>query len=608
LIDEIESKKKFVFENFERPQCFGKSGGGGGTMKKVYTVKNPNRISLVEKISRKYTGVSQKFIRKSPGRQEGTQKPISSGSYDMTGGESDDHKIEIGAPVLISKITRLDLDEIEPGRNRSSRFLEVDNEAAPVSLSSDSDNDVYMDAAACLQSFGDIKFSFFPDETAQQSDTSRSGTPITTINHSAMEIYDTVQYGAYESEEGPVSLPPSINTKSSGSYEKLSFNDFASLLTPNTSFLHKTNETAPVSNTPSSTKTPGTPNTSTLRKKRSKSAQNLHKSELKVFLHRFPSLETDADKLHADKNTVFPKPFPLGHSKKATTIQKSQSWGANDTAISTATISLKHSKYSAENLHKVGGKKPTSSSQNSLKSTTPVDDDFNMKSVSCQSLDAKNLFLSIDELNEITKQINESEDFNQEIDYEYCEHRSNLQPSERRITLLRKKNASIMDLGEKKEKISKTWSGLKHWFDEERDKFREVVHKHAAMQRVGGGVHKGGGGDDEADNVVQVNNNNNKINLQNNNNRVVLNTDENSESGRTTTTAPKSDNVNNETSKSSNLAMSETMTTSSSNKSNSLLGKSSAEGSEILNGLKQSFLSSSKVSADKTTQVLQVIK
>jgi nostrin len=559
-------------------------------MKKVYTIKNHNKTSLVEKISKTYSGVSQKFIRKSPGRSDAAAKPISSGSYDMTGGESDDHKIEIGAPVLISKINRLDLDEIEPIRDKMGKHLDV--ECAPVSLSSDSDNDVYMDAAACLQSFGDIKFSFFPDPPNQQ-DTSRSGTPITAINQSTtdgFETYDNLSYGTPVGEEAPFSLP---TTKSSSSFEKLSFNNFSSLLSPNT----------PSVNTNT--------NTSTLKKKRSKSAQNLHKSELKVFLHRFPSLETEKDKLQANSSDVFPQAFPLAHMKKAPSVQKSQSWGANDTAISIASINLKktysHTKYSTEDLSRNGKK---TSSHSSLKSTTP-DDDFNMKSVSCQSLNAKNLFLSIDELNEITKQINESEEFNQEIDYEYCEHRSNLQPSERRITLLRKKNASIIDLGEKKEKISKTWSGLKHWFDEERDKIREVVHKHAAMQRVGGGTL---GRSDELkldDDIDSVNNNNNSLNNINSNNNNnynnrVNNGEENneneSESGRTTTTTNRrSDNFNDMT-KTSNLAISES--TTSSDKSNNGLGK---DGSEVLNGFKQTLLS--KVSTDKTstTQVLQVI-
>lgn len=108
-----------------------------------------------------------------------------------------------------------------------------------------------------------------------------------------------------------------------------------------------------------------------------------------------------------------------------------------------------------------------------------------MKSASFQSLDARNLFLSIDELNDLTRQINESEEFNNEIDLEYCEHRDKLRPDQRRITLLRNKNAAVIDLEKKKEKISHAWSGLKSWLGEERVKLKDVVQKHASMQRVG---------------------------------------------------------------------------------------------------------------------------
>ena len=43
----------------------------------------------------------------------------------------------------------------------------------------------------------------------------------------------------------------------------------------------------------------------------------------------------------------------------------------------------------------------------------------------------------------------------------------------------------LIDFDRRKAKITKKWSGFKSWIGEEQGRIREVVQKHAAMQRVG---------------------------------------------------------------------------------------------------------------------------
>lgn len=415
-------------------------------MKKFYSVKNNNNNTsssnvktnlsassnnLLDKISRRYSGISTKFLRKSPGRKG--NRDVVSGSYNMKGNQSDDLRPEIGLPILISKIDRTDLDDLTKKGFNSPSSLSTD----------DSENDVYVDANCSLQSFSDIQFSFLPDDASSPNSS-----------------FDATSYN-------------------------LIFNP--------------TLDDSP----------------SRIDRTKSKSAQNLHRTELKVFLKRAPSLEVIED---FDETTYdMPKkrsnqPESQFHSLDAN--QSDSSVGVSEPPIIPVEEKLIYS------IHPLPSSQDDSSSSNDINNKQKIeinnelkcqslerqqqqqheslpsncssntshfnDVDFDFKSASLQSLNGKNIFLSIEELNEITRQINESEDFNQEIDYEYVEHRENLKPSERRITLLRNKETNrFINFNDKKDKIAKKWTGVKHWISEERGKIKEVVHRHAALQRVG---------------------------------------------------------------------------------------------------------------------------
>uniref|UniRef100_A0A336LYN4 CSON010696 protein n=1 Tax=Culicoides sonorensis TaxID=179676 RepID=A0A336LYN4_CULSO len=416
-------------------------------MKKFYSVKNNNNNSnpssnniksnfsassnnLFDKITRRYSGISTKLLRKSPGRKG--HRDVVSGSYNMKGNQSDDLKPEIGLPILISKIDRTDLDDLKKGPH------------SPSSLSTDdSENDVFVDATCSLHSFSDIHFSFLPDETSSPNSS-----------------FDTTSYNLVFTPQNTLHEGPRI------------------------------------------------------AKNKSKSAQNLHRTELKVFLKRPPSLEViedfdetcyDLPKKRAlnqettqlnsfethqsDSSTGVSEPpiVPIAEEKLTYSIQEQlnelPSSQNNDLSCSLNNTSdnLKEISQCQSFRHQ-----SLKSNCSNVTSNSYNDADFDFKSASLQSLNGKNIFMSFDELNEITQQINESEDFNQEIDYEYVEHRDNLKPSERRITLLRNKETNrFINFNEKKDKIAKKWTGVKHWICEERVKFKDVVHRHAALQRVG---------------------------------------------------------------------------------------------------------------------------
>lgn len=414
-------------------------------MKKFYSVKNnevpsnaksnlsASSTNFLDKISRSYSGISTKFLRKTPGRKG--NRDVVSGSYNMRGNQSDDLRPEIGLPILISKIDRTDLDDLKRGPH------------SPSSLSTDdSENDVFVDATCSLQSFSDIQFSFLPDDTSS---------PNSSFDANSYNLFFT-QVPSQRSDDSPTRID----------------------------------------------------------RVKSKSAQNLHRSELKVFLKKAPSLEVIED---FDENTYdMPKKrFSKSPVIEDTSHQSDSSTGVSEAPIVPVSEKLSYSiqtlelpsSHETEDFCSSSNAKVSSSvnkcqslgreeslqsncSNNTHKTndshTSYNDADFDFKSASLQSLNGKNIFLSIEELSEITRQINESEDFNQEIDYEYVEHRDNLKPSERRITLLRNKETNrFISFNGKKDKIAKKWTGVKHWISEERGKFRDVVNRHAAMQRPG---------------------------------------------------------------------------------------------------------------------------
>lgn len=346
---------------------------------------------IFNKISKRYSNVN--FLRSKPGRKSSPQ-PISTGSYDMTGNESEDLKREIGAPILISKTT-IDSDTTDCVRSNESPIDENSKD--------NSESEVFHDT---VSNFNEIKFSFLPiDETENRLSTNSE--------------YDS-----------PRPQPPMV-----------------------------------------------------LRKNRSKSATNLHKSEIKVFLHKAPSLELDPNP-NVETENCYDLPRKLQFVDERDSCEEEEIQirkNAEPSRESTENLSMIY--VSKNDLRKKNDK---NASRESFGFNSSCDEDFDLKSASFQSLEARNLFLSIEELNEITRQINESEEFSQEIDLEYCEHRDKLKPDERRITLLRNKGHSKIGLASKREKLSNAWTGLKHWIGEEKVKIKDVVQKHASMQRVGG--------------------------------------------------------------------------------------------------------------------------
>lgn len=351
------------------------------TMKYKTKADSTNDMGLFDKLS-KYSTV--RFLRK-PGRQgittSGSSQPASA-SYDMTGRESDDHKLEIGAPILISKTT-IDADAIDPHSDSLTQHGSDQSE-------------VYLDAHSSVgnrSSFGETKISF----------------------------YSTVAKPVGGDDKMPAMFIDELHIKD-------------------------------------------------LKSSRSKSATNLHKAELNLYLTRTPSTESrihiNSDCIRSVSNHNVNKmsvPCAINYN----TYSASQSDANNDFRRSMDSVNV----------------------NDSLIDDDPVDD-FDLKSASFQSLDARNIFLSIEELNDITKQINESDEFKStdEIDLEYCSHRDNLPPNERRITLLRNKSHPKI-LGTKKDKLTNAWTDFKSWIDEERGKIKEVVNKHAAAQRVGANKH-----------------------------------------------------------------------------------------------------------------------
>lgn len=356
-----------------------------------YRTSGNNDGGIFNKISKRYSNVN--FLRSKPGRKSSPQ-PISTGSYDMTGNESEDLKREIGAPILISKTT-IDTDTTDCIRSLESPVDENSKE--------NSENEIFHDT---VTNFNEIKFSFLPtDETENRLSTNSE--------------YDS-----------PRPQPPMV-----------------------------------------------------LRKNRSKSATNLHKSEIKVFLHKAPSLELDTN---VETENCYDLPRKLHFLDDRDSYEEDQATVnkiSTDTETSKETTdSLSMIYVSKNNLSK---KSDNNASRESFGFNSSCDEDFDLKSASFQSLEARNLFLSIEELNEITRQINESEEFSQEVDLEYCEHRDKLKPDQRRITLLRNKNHNKIGLASKREKLSNAWSSMKHWIGEEKVKLKDVVQKHASMQRVG---------------------------------------------------------------------------------------------------------------------------
>lgn len=374
-------------------------------MNKLKTFKykaNSADPGFLDKISKRYS--TYRFLRKTPGRKNsGTPQPISA-SYNMTGHESEDHKLEIGAPVLISKTT-IDLDQ-----SISDTHSHL-NDGVRTSSTSERSNT----ASVSQQSFGELKFSFFTPQNTEEND----------------QDYDIPR--------------PFLSSKDSSQ--------------------------KPI---------------------RSKSATNLHRTEVNICLQRAPSLKL----LERTDNTTMSD--EASTTDEQVPLQKRNNQSMNDVydipvpnGASTPVPYPRATSKLSLNRNSLGGSLRLSKSRDSIAVHSSIcDEDFDLKSASCHSLNARDIFLSIEELNDITKQINEADEFKLQDDaeLEYCEHRDNLRPVERRITLLRNKNNRLVNIGNRRDKITNAWSDFKLWIGEEKGKLRNAVHRHAALQRVGANV------------------------------------------------------------------------------------------------------------------------
>uniref|UniRef100_A0A1Q3G0L6 Nostrin n=1 Tax=Culex tarsalis TaxID=7177 RepID=A0A1Q3G0L6_CULTA len=412
-------------------------------MKKHYSVEIAGKYggrspsNILDKITKRYSAIGSRLMRKSPGRKSGVAEPIT-GSYDMSGGRSDDFRPEIGVPVLISKTLKFDFDQVPSSRPGTPTPARSSQSPLPVSVtttrssSDDSSNDVFVDANSSLPNLPDIRFTFLPESNNN--------------------------YSTYIDEHDKENL----------------------------------------------------------QRNRSKSAHNLHQPELRLCLENAPSLNLSAISNGALKSTSVTVPnspavdsiydFPRASTKIGESPYDLEQAHLilNEINLSLVSEGDPHNLYN--NLP--NGSHVTSSngvlhnnafdysgSNQSIHSGSTQEEEFDLKSASFQSLNARHLFMSIEELDEITRQINESDIFKEaEEPNEYCEHRNQLHPSERRLTLLKNKTAPkhFIDFDKKKAKLTRKWSGFKHWIGEEQDKIKEVVQKHAAMQRVGG-KHGAGG-------------------------------------------------------------------------------------------------------------------
>lgn len=411
-------------------------------MKKHYSVEVAGKYgrsssNILDKITKRYSAIGSRLMRKSPNRKSVVADPIT-GSYDMTGGRFDDFRPEIGIPILISKTTKFDFDSDVPidqpqqQQQPHQSTPRPSRSPAPISIttrstSDDSENDIFVDANSSLPNFSDIKFTFLPENN----------------------------------------------------------NNYSTYLDEN----DKENQVH-------------------LQRLRSKSAHNLHQPELRLRIEKTTSLNlsglSNGDLAAAATSITVPNSpavdsiydFPrstkvddssynLDHASLILNeINLSLVSGGDTTHLYHNLPNGSHVTSSNGVLHNAAFE--YSGSNQSFRSNSTQEEEFDLKSASFQSLDARHLFLSIEELDEITRQINESDIF-KETNNEYCEHRNRLHPTERRLTLLKNKTAPkhFIDFDKKKAKLTKKWSGFKHWIGEEQDKIKEVVHKHAAMQRVG---------------------------------------------------------------------------------------------------------------------------
>ncbi|KAH8287651.1 hypothetical protein KR054_011191, partial [Drosophila jambulina] len=408
------------------------------------------------------------------------------GSYNMSGSHSEDHRLEIGAPVLISTTT-LDTDRFDV---TEARLKQIGGGIAQTSsivrtlTPKSSDEEEFMDARSSPQQMVGI------NRDEQDRTDSENVKPAKDLGREEKTDEDVEEdLDQFQTpKHHPADTDPPIEAEIAV-------------------------EEAITQNTP-----PKTPDESStvqeppMRRPRiarqqmqSQSVQNLHRSELKVYLHKTNSMALDMNVTAPANLGILDLNLPelpelYGASELSLAASENNNKENDEpivkpsqdtprTPIPNGGFAAQQAQFkSLDSLYfnsKLSHRSSQQSSRQSLASSSNAGEfDFDLKSISYQSLNAQNLFVSIDELQELSRQINESEDFSREIDLEYCTHRDQLKPSERRITLLKNKNQTLINFSHNKEKLRKGWHGMKNWLGEEGSKIKEVVRQQTPLKRL----------------------------------------------------------------------------------------------------------------------------
>ncbi|KAH8272684.1 hypothetical protein KR026_000866, partial [Drosophila bipectinata] len=381
------------------------------------------------------------------------------GSYNMTGSHSEDHRLEIGAPVLISTTT-LDTDRFDVTEARLKQIgggIAQTSSVVRTLTPRSSDEDEFVDARSTPQDMMKEEEHGESVHEEEQQKTEPEPEP------EEQEHFETPTHQAEEPKEllpSPCQTPPVSPVPVEPPVRK-----------PHIARQHM----------------------------QSQSVQNLHRTELKVYLHKSNSMALNMNvtapaHLGPDLNLPeLPELYGTSELSLAASDNKENQPAGKPTFERSP---IPNGGFLAQQPHfksldsfqlnsKVNSQRSSrQSSRHSLASSSQDEFDFDLKSVSYQSLNAQNLFVSIDELQELTRQINETEDFNREIDLEYCTHRDQLRPNERRITLLKNKNQTLINFSHNKEKLRKGWHGMKHWLGEESSKIKEAVRQQTPLKRL----------------------------------------------------------------------------------------------------------------------------
>ncbi|XP_017042025.1 uncharacterized protein LOC108088627 isoform X1 [Drosophila ficusphila] len=394
---------------------------------------------------------------------------LHTGSYNMTGSHSDDHRLEIGAPVLISTTT-LDTDRFDVTEARLKQIgggIALTSSIVRTLTPKSSDDDEFVDARSSpqemerdgdLQKHEDQKNNDEPDLKGPQAQENGDPEDLEELEH-----FETPKHQVEEPKEPQEMLPQEVKPP-------------------------KTPE-------PTAIEPPMRRPRIARQQMQSQSVQNLHRTELKVYLHKSNSMALDMNvtapaKLGLDLNLPeLPELYGASELSLAASDNKENHLPVVKPAMERSPIPnggflAQQPHFKSLDSFQLNTHSQQSSQQSLACSSNGGEFDFDLKSVSYQSLNAQNLFVSIDELQELSRQINETEEFGKDIDLEYCTHRDQLRPSERRITLLKNKNQTLINFNHNKEKLRKGWHGMKHWLGEEGTKIKEAVRQQTPLKRL----------------------------------------------------------------------------------------------------------------------------